>query len=87
MLTLQKKNLPHNFFICGTCSDVDRLKLPLKVCQKCVSVRGIFQMTNDIVIKKNGTQLFLFWPRVTYENSWGLESSKKDLSPISGLHR
>ena len=64
-MLLYKRKICHIFFfICGTCSDVDRLKLPLKVCQKCVSVRGIFQMTNDIVIeKKNGTQLFLFFAK------------------------
>ena len=60
--------------------------IPLTVCQRCVLVRDIFQMTNDIVIKKNGTQLFLLLPRATYESSWGLESSKKVLSAISGLN-
>ena len=31
-----KKNLRLTFFICGTCSGVDRLKLPLKVCQNLI---------------------------------------------------
>ena len=43
--SLVKKNLRLTFFICGTCSGVDRLKLPLKVCQKS-DFCGVFEMTN-----------------------------------------
>ena len=49
---LVKRNLRLKFFICGTCSGVDRLKLPLKSCQKSDSVCSVFEMTNVIVIKK-----------------------------------
>ena len=50
--SLVKRNLRLKFFICGTCSGVDRLKLPLKVFQKSDSVCSVFEMTNVIVIKK-----------------------------------
>ena len=50
--SLVKRNLRLKFFICGTCSGVDRLKLPLKICQKSDSVCSVFEMTNVIVIKK-----------------------------------
>ena len=50
--SLVKRNLRLKFLICGTCSGVDRLKLPLKIFQKSDSVCSVFEMTNVIVIKK-----------------------------------
>ena len=74
-----KKNLQHNLFICGTCSDVDRLKLPQNISQKCDLVRGIFEMTNDIVTKGR-TQLFLFLPHMKAHGAWRvLEISQRYL--------
>ena len=49
--SLVKRNLGLKFFIRGTCSGVDRLKLPLKNCQKSDSVCSVFEMNNVIVIK------------------------------------
>ena len=85
--SLVKRNFGLKFFIRGTCSGVDRLKLPLKNCQKSDSVCSVFEMTNVIVIKKRNKKFFLFLPShiMKASGAWRvLECSQRNSLP-SGL--
>ena len=74
--SLVKKNLRLTFFICGTCSGVDRLKLPLKICQKSDSVCSVFEMTNVIVVKKEIRNFSCFCLEIGFSFKMSIKGSQ-----------